>query len=151
MCSFLVFIVPLTVSLAGGSIALIQLDAAEKAIPIDLPADVLFDFDKSTLRPAAAETLRKTAQLLRDRKTVAARIQGHTDARGTDEHNMTLSVERANAVKEWLERDGGLAQIAFKVEGFGKTQPVAPNENPDRSDNPEGRQQNRRVTIVIEK
>jgi outer membrane protein OmpA-like peptidoglycan-associated protein len=153
MASFLVFIVPLTVSLAGASIALMQLEVTEsaKTVQIDLPADVLFDFDKPTLRPAAIDSLQKTAQILRNRQTAAARIQGHTDARGTAEHNATLSVDRANAVKAWLVNDGGLAQIAFTVEGFGATQPVAPDRNPDGSDNPEGRQQNRRVTILIEK
>lgn len=153
MASFLVFIVPLTVSLASASIALMQLEITEsaKTLRIDLPADVLFDFEKPTLRPAAIDSLQKTAQILNNRKTAAARIQGHTDARGEADYNYKLSVDRANAVKDWLAKDGGLAQVAFTVEGFGATQPVAPNNNPDKSDNPEGRQQNRRVTIVIEK
>lgn len=150
---YLFFIVPLTVSVASGSMALMQLDVRETAkdIHIDLPTDVLFEFDQATLRPAAVNVLQRAADLIRERKVAAVKIYGHTDGRGKPDYNIKLSYQRAEAVRDWLAGEGKLGQVAFRVEGFGATQPVAPNANADGSDNPEGRQQNRRVTIVLEK
>jgi len=149
--SFWLFIVPVTTAIASGSLALMQLETREEAgaMQISLPADVLFDYDKFTLRPGAVAVLTKVSDLMRTRHATAARIQGHTDARGEPEYNVKLSVNRAEAVRQWLSVNGGLGTVTLSVEGFGATQPVAPNTNPDGSDNPEGRQLNRRVTIVF--
>jgi outer membrane protein OmpA-like peptidoglycan-associated protein len=64
---------------------------------------------------------------------------------------MRLSERRANSVATWLRTKGGLGNFAFSTKGFGETQPAAPNQKPDGSDDPEGRQKNRRVAIVITK
>ncbi|MGZ7041332.1 MAG: OmpA family protein, partial [Thermoanaerobaculia bacterium] len=121
-------------------------------IQIDLNADVLFEFDKADLLPKAEETLKKAADVIRERGPKGAvRVEGHTDGKGDDNYNMKLSVRRAESVRNWLTQKGGLSGVNFTTKGFGRTQPVAPNTNPDGSDNPEGRQKNRRVTIVMSK
>ena len=79
------------------------------------------------------------------------RIAGHTDAKGDASYNQKLSERRANAVKDWFVTKEGLQNVTFVTEGFGKQQPVAPNTKPDGSDDPEGRQKNRRVEITIKK
>jgi outer membrane protein OmpA-like peptidoglycan-associated protein len=75
-------------------------------------------------------------------------IEGHTDAIGSDAHNQRLSEQRAEAVRAWLTAHG-YVPASTPVKGYGKRRPVAPNTNPNGSDNPAGRQQNRRVEVVI--
>lgn len=120
-------------------------------VEVLLPADVLFDFDKSDLRPAAEETLRELAALIRDRARGPVRIDGHTDSMGSDAYNQRLSDRRAAAVKAWLAAKGQIPASRLQTAGFGARQPVAQNRKPDGSDNPEGRQLNRRVAVVIRK
>ena len=121
-------------------------------VQIDLNADVLFDFDKADVLPKAEETLKKAADAIRERGPKGTvRVEGHTDSKGDDNYNMKLSVRRAESIRDWLVQKGGLSGVNFTTKGFGETQPVAPNANPDGSDNPEGRQKNRRVTIVMSK
>jgi len=76
-------------------------------------------------------------------------IGGHTDGKGGKEYNQKLSERRANSVKTWLLGHG--ASNEMKTQGFGDTKPVAPNTKPDGSDDPDGRQKNRRVEITIKK
>jgi OmpA-OmpF porin, OOP family len=113
---------------------------------ITLGDEVLFDFDKADLRPEAAPVIEKIASYLVS-SGAAMQINGHTDSVGTDEYNQKLSERRAQAVWSALRTRGVVA--AGSVNGFGETQPVAPNSNADGSDNPAGRQLNRRVEIVI--
>ena len=74
-------------------------------------------------------------------------IQGHTDSVSDDASNQTLSEQRAKAVTEALTSNGVTASI--ESVGYGETRPVAPNENPDGSDNPGGRRLNRRVEVFV--
>jgi outer membrane protein OmpA-like peptidoglycan-associated protein len=120
-------------------------------VRLELAADVLFDFDKSDIRPEAERVLARAAAFIKERATGAVRIEGHTDAKGSDNYNQRLSERRAAAVKVWLAAKGGLGSMTFETKGFGATQPVAPNAKPDGSDDPEGRQKNRRVEIIIAK
>ncbi|MGO2632415.1 MAG: OmpA family protein [Galactobacter sp.] len=108
---------------------------------------VLFDFGKYTIRPEAEETLTKVADVLKDADVPNAGVFGHTDSISSAEFNQTLSENRANAVVDVLEGDGVTTQL--EAEGFGKTKPIAPNTNKDGSNNPAGRQLNRRVEIFI--
>jgi outer membrane protein OmpA-like peptidoglycan-associated protein len=64
---------------------------------------------------------------------------------------MQLSVERAQSVKDWLVKNGGVAVTSISTKGFGEQFPIAPNKNTDGSDNPLGRALNRRVSIIVEK
>ncbi|MGC4250836.1 MAG: OmpA family protein [Sphingobium sp.] len=120
--------------------------AEDRSIRFDLPADILFDFDKATLRPDAAASLQKAAHLIANYPDAPIAVAGHTDARGDDAYNDALSTRRADAVAAWLKGQTGRAAT---VQGFGKRKPVAPNVHPDGSDDPEGRQRNRRVEIII--
>jgi photosystem I P700 chlorophyll a apoprotein A2 len=142
------------VGVTGGIEGLLKdLDArvAGPEIRIALSADVLFDFDSSTLRPAAAETLHKVAEVLRQYGRSPVSIEGHTDAKGSDAYNQTLSERRADSVKKWLVNPGGISPSRMTTAGWGKRKPVAPNTKPDGSDDPEGRQKNRRVEITLKR
>jgi outer membrane protein OmpA-like peptidoglycan-associated protein len=118
---------------------------------LELAADVLFDFDKSNIKPEAETVLARAAGIIRERATGTVRIEGHTDGKGSDDYNLRLSDRRAAAVKAWLATKGGLGAMTFSTKGLGAKQPVAPNTKPDGSDDPDGRQRNRRVEIVIAK
>jgi outer membrane protein OmpA-like peptidoglycan-associated protein len=121
------------------------------AIEITLPADLLFDFDKAELRPDAVHALRELGEIIRTKARGQVAIQGYTDALGTDAYNQKLSERRAGAVKTWLVSRESVAAKILSASGFGAKNPVAPNRKPDGSDDPEGRQLNRRVTVVIRK
>ena len=112
-------------------------------------ADALFEFDKATLTPDAEETLTALVPLLAKAGKHPAMIEGHTDAKGTDSYNQTLSEKRAQTVKDWLVARGAVA-ASTPVQGWGKRRPVAPNAKPDGSDDPAGRQKNRRVEVVLD-
>ncbi len=114
---------------------------------ITLEDGVLFDFGKSDIRPDAAQTLSTLATVLNNAKVPAAHIYGHTDSVSDEAFNQKLSEDRANAVSTELKKDGVSATL--DATGYGETKPVAPNENPDGSDNPAGRALNRRVEIYI--
>jgi outer membrane protein OmpA-like peptidoglycan-associated protein len=116
---------------------------------IELPADILFDFDKADIRPSAADALKQVAGILRERAKGRVVIEGHTDSKGNHPYNQTLSERRAGSVEKWLVDREGLGQTKFAVQGFAETRPVAPNTKPDGSDDPDGRQKNRRVEIVF--
>jgi len=118
----------------------------EGAIVLDLPADVLFDFDKATIRPDAEPALAKAAEVLKSYPKARVSIGGHTDSKGDDTYNDALSLRRAQAVAQRL---GAAVGRTFAAEGFGEKRPVAPNAQPDGRDDPDGRQKNRRVEIRI--
>ena len=121
----------------------------DTAIIINLKNDVLFDFDKSNIKPEARATLAKVALIIKKKARGKILIEGHTDSKGSEEYNQRLSERRAEAVKRWLVERHGLKPDRFMVRGWGETRPVAPNTNKDGSDNPAGRALNRRVVITI--
>jgi outer membrane protein OmpA-like peptidoglycan-associated protein len=104
--------------------------------------DVLFETDKATLKPGAALTLDKLVDVLRQDPSEKVVIEGHTDSRGSAEYNRQLSDERANAVRDYLVAHG-IAADRIAANGYGEAYPVASN------DTAAGRQQNRRVEVVI--
>jgi outer membrane protein OmpA-like peptidoglycan-associated protein len=110
-------------------------------------SDFLFDFDRAEIRSEAAPALAELAQRIADSNN-AVMIEGHTDAIGSESYNQTLSERRAIAVQIALA-SRGLPSAKLNVRGFGKTRPVAPNLQADGSDDPDGRQRNRRVEVVI--
>jgi outer membrane protein OmpA-like peptidoglycan-associated protein len=120
-----------------------------RRIPLALPADVLFDFGSAVLKPAADSILGQAVQFLARQRVRSVIIEGHTDSKGTDQYNLRLSIERANAVKTWLVRNKVPNANSFVTKGLGKSRPIKPNTKPDGSDNPEGRQENRRVSFVL--
>lgn len=140
-----------TVQDLGGKVLDLEVKETTTEIRIEMAADVLFEFDKADLLPRAETVLGQVADLVRQKAKAAVRIEGHTDGKGSADYNQKLSVRRADAVKAWLTKQPGLKQIAFATAGYGATRPVAPNVKPNGSNDPEGRQKNRRVEITIKK
>jgi outer membrane protein OmpA-like peptidoglycan-associated protein len=134
----------------AGALQALEMKETATEIRIEMPADVLFDFDKAVIRPDAAKVLAQAADVLRRHSKRRAVIEGHTDGRGRDDYNQRLSERRAQAVKQWLQKREDL-KMSLATKGWGAKRPVAPNAKPDGSDDPEGRQKNRRVEIVIAK
>jgi outer membrane protein OmpA-like peptidoglycan-associated protein len=105
-------------------------------------SDVLFKTGSFELLPGARERLAKVSGIVLAYPTLHLQVEGHTDAVGTDEYNQTLSEKRAESVRDYLVQQG-IAAGSIESKGFGKTMPIASNESP------EGRQQNRRVELVL--
>src|SRR6202163_175330 len=135
----------------GGKVLDLKVKETDTELRIELAADVLFDFDKADILPKAETVLGQVADLLRQKAKGGVRIEGHTDGKGSPAYNQKLSLRRADAVKTWLMRQDGLKRIHFVTTGFGATRPVAPNTKTDGSDDPDDRQKNRRVELIIKK
>ena len=118
-------------------------------IQVQLNSDVLFDFDKAELRPEALPSLQKVVTVMQSYAAYPCTISGHTDGKGEKQYNQKLSERRADSVKTWLAAHG--VSNSITTHGFGDTKPVAPNKKPNGADDPEGRQKNRRVEIVLKK
>lgn len=105
-------------------------------------SDVLFDSGQSTLKPGAKEKLAKVSGILLAYPTLRMEVEGHTDSVGSDDYNLQLSQRRADAVRDYLVSNG-IALANVQTAGMGKADPVASN------DTAEGRQQNRRVEMIV--
>lgn len=132
-------------SLQGGGL---QTRMINGGVEVSLPGDVLFDFDKASLRSNAIPTLEKVAGAARATGERPIRVEGHTDAVGMPAYNQTLSLARADAVADWL-RGAGIAAARISSAGFGATRSAAPNRTAAGQDDPAGRQKNRRVTVTF--
>jgi outer membrane protein OmpA-like peptidoglycan-associated protein len=104
--------------------------------------DIFFDFNKATLKPESFYSLDKLVDFLKINPSLIVEIQGHTDSIGTVEFNKKLSLDRANAVVEYL-KSKGISESRLKAEGFGSADPVSENASE------EGRRKNRRVAFRI--
>ena len=127
----------------------LQAKKTKEEIRINLPENILFEFDKYHVRAQAKPTLTKINQVVSYYGKATIFIYGHTDSKGDDAYNQKLSQLRAAAVKYYLINVFKVQPTRLQTQGFGKTKPIAPNNNPDGSDNPTGREKNRRVEIVI--
>jgi outer membrane protein OmpA-like peptidoglycan-associated protein len=105
-------------------------------------SDVLFDSGKFTLRPLAREKLAKISGIVLAYPSLKLAVEGNTDSVGTEAYNQELSEQRAEGVRSYLTHEG-VPQSSTTSEGFGKSRPIASN------DTAEGRQQNRRVELVV--
>jgi len=105
-------------------------------------SDVLFDFNKYTLKPGAREKMAKVSGILLAYPGLKIQVEGHTDSIGSDEYNQRLSEQRADTVRDYLVTQGVPGPSVSAV-GFGKSRPVVSN------DSDAGRQQNRRVELVV--
>lgn len=110
--------------------------------------DVYYDFDKSSLRPESDKTLTNLVEILNTNPGIVVELSSHTDSKGDDAYNKKLSQRRAESVVRFL-RKAGIDKSRLVPKGYGETIPIADNENPDGTDNPEGRQLNRRTEIKV--
>jgi outer membrane protein OmpA-like peptidoglycan-associated protein len=118
-----------------------NLQETSRGLVISL-SDILFDVDEATLKPGAEASVRRIAAVLQQYPQHEIAVEGHTDATGPDAYNQRLSEQRAASVREALVR-GGVDAARITSAGFGESRPVAGN------DTPAGRQQNRRVEVVV--
>ena len=143
-------VVDLKATSAGLKAAGAEIKETAAEIKISLQGEILFDFDKSNLRPAAESTLAQVGKVISSYPKAQVLIEGYTDSKGSDSYNAKLSDRRAVSVKNWFAQHGVNA-AAIQTRGWGAAKPVAPNKHPDGSDDLEGRQKNRRVEITIRK
>ncbi|MDO8526105.1 MAG: OmpA family protein [Deltaproteobacteria bacterium] len=120
-----------------------------KKVRVIVLRGIRFDFDKYNIRAESLPIVQKDVAELKSYKNVDITIVGHTDGKGTDAYNQVLSDRRADAVMKYFISQG-VNGDRMKSVGKGESEPVAPNTNPDGSDNPEGREQNRRIEIHIQ-
>ena len=113
-----------------------------EGIKITFDSGILYDIDKSDLRPVSKTSLAQLAKILNKYPDTNILIEGHTDDSGSDDHNMTLSKERAQSVSFYLATMN-VQSARFSVTGYGEAQPIVTN------DTVEGRQKNRRVDIAV--
>lgn len=104
--------------------------------------DVLFDLNKADLKASGEQTIGRLAQFMREYEDRRVRVEGYTDSTGKDSYNQQLSERRAEAVRDALVSQG-IERRRVETKGYGEQYPVASN------DTSAGRQQNRRVEIVI--
>ncbi len=119
-----------------------KIERVGEGIKITFESGILFDVDKSEVKPEAQTNLAKLATILNKYPDTDVLVEGHTDATGGDEHNMDLSIRRSNSVGNYLTGQNVLAN-RLKLMGYGESQPTASN------DTPEGRSLNRRVEIAV--
>jgi len=119
-----------------------KVERVGEGIKITFDSGILFDVDKAALRSEARTNLDKLAVILNKYPDTDILIEGHTDATGSDEHNLDLSRNRASSVSNYVA-GLGVSATRFTTMGYGESQPIATN------DTPEGLQQNRRVELAI--
>jgi outer membrane protein OmpA-like peptidoglycan-associated protein len=121
--------------------AILTTQDTARGLIVSMP-DVLFDTAKHTLRPLAREKLAKVAGIISGHPGLKLEVEGHTDSVGTEAYNQTLSEQRSESVRSYLTEQGMMSS-SVTSKGMGENQPVASN------DSAAGRQQNRRVEIVV--
>jgi outer membrane protein OmpA-like peptidoglycan-associated protein len=112
--------------------------------------DLFFIYDKDRLISESKPDLSKVIKYMQNNPDVKVVLEGHTDFKGELDYNQSLSEKRSLRVKNKLIA-AGIKSSRISTKGYGENKPIAPNSNPDGSDNPEGRQMNRRVEIKIDK
>ena len=126
-----------------GTAAGLAVDASGCPIPMVVKLKVNFDFDKSDIKPQYHQELADFAAFMKQYPGVSVEIDGHTDAKGSDEYNKKLSQRRANSVREYLVKKLGMDGAKITAIGFGESKPVASN------DTDAGRAENRRIEAVL--
>jgi len=114
----------------------------ESGCPVKFTLNIEFDFDKSEVRPLYHAKLKEAAEFINKYPDTKFLLAGHTDSKGTDKYNQSLSERRAAAVKKYLVEKFGIAAHTLYPRGYGESRPIADNATD------EGRQQNRRVEVI---
>jgi outer membrane protein OmpA-like peptidoglycan-associated protein len=110
--------------------------------------NIYYDLDKANIRTDAAKELDKLVQLLIDNPEIKIELSSHTDSIATVEYNMDLSQRRAESAVNYLVQSG-ISPDRLVAKGYGELRPIARNTNPDGTDNPKGRDRNRRTEFKI--
>lgn len=110
--------------------------------------NIYYDFDSARLRSESITSLQKILRILNNNPSIIVEMGSHTDSKGSNSYNQRLSQKRAQSVVDWLTRNG-IPKSRLTARGYGEESPVAPNTKPDGSDNPEGRQLNRRTEFRV--
>ena len=111
---------------------------------------VMFVYDQVKLIQESQSELNKIVSYMNEYKDAKLVINGHTDSRGEASYNYWLSSARANKIRNYL-RKAGISYSRMETHGYGESKPIADNQNSDGSDNPSGRQKNRRVEFIVNK
>ena len=112
-------------------------------LKIQLPDNVLFDFDKSDLKDSAKETLDEVIDILKELENGQdIQVNGHTDNEGNPNYSMNLSEERAASLENYLSKNGDINHLNIEKKGYGETMPTTSND--------EEKERNRRVEIVFD-
>src|SRR5438105_14269349 len=101
----------------------VQAQQSGRSLSMNLSGDVLFDYDKSLLKPEAEQALKKVAVVLSQFPESKVTVEGYTDSKGAKTTNMQLSRERAQSVKDWLVRNGGVLSANITTKGYGEQYP----------------------------
>tara|TARA_Y100000589_G_scaffold305565_1_gene319582 strand:- start:12 stop:2135 length:2124 start_codon:yes stop_codon:yes gene_type:complete len=111
--------------------------------------NIYYQYDKFTLLDSSKSVIDTTMyKILIENPDIKIEIGSHTDSRGSDAYNQRLSQQRAQSVVDYLVKKG-IPRKRLVARGYGESKPIAPNDNKDGSDNPEGRQMNRRTEFRI--
>lgn len=126
---------------------LLVLDKLEKNIVFELK-NIYFGLDSANINRASAKELDKLVEVLNDNPEIRIEMGSHTDSIASVEYNINLSQRRATATVNYLLKQG-IAAERLVAKGYGESKPIARNTNPDGTDNPAGRQRNRRTEFKI--
>jgi len=132
----------------GTTLTVLCLNKIPEVGTVEVLDNVYFAFNKAIVLEESFEALNKLAQMLKDNPTVSVEISGHTDSKGDDKYNQKLSQARAKSVVDYLISQG-IEKARLVAVGYGEAKPVAPNTNSDGTDNPEGREKNRRTEFKV--
>jgi outer membrane protein OmpA-like peptidoglycan-associated protein len=114
-----------------------SIQRTQNVLTATFKSEVMFDFDSSTLKPGAYQEMDRVARILNKYSQTTIRVEGHTDSKGSEAYNQTLSEKRAMAVKNALVQRG-VDPLRIQTVGYGESQPISSNDAV-----------NRRVSIVI--
>lgn len=117
----------------------------DKAIVLE---NIYYDFAKWDIRPDAAQELDKLVDILKDNPEISIELSSHTDSVDTEAYNQRLSQRRAESAVNYIV-NAGIDRSRIVAKGYGESRPIARNTNPDGTDNPEGRQKNRRTEFKV--
>ncbi|RFZ90308.1 hypothetical protein D0C36_21150 [Mucilaginibacter conchicola] len=144
----------LPVPASGGEMqgdTLFNADICLQAFKVDKPIvikNVLYDYDKATLRPESKEVLNDLITIMKDNPKIKVELAAHTDSKGSDKYNLALSQRRAQACVDYIV-SMGIAEDRIYAKGYGESHPIASNKLPNGKDNPVGRQLNRRTEFTV--
>ncbi|HWZ35225.1 MAG TPA: OmpA family protein [Mucilaginibacter sp.] len=140
---------PLSGKMAGNT--LVNPDICLQPFQVNKPIvikNILYDFNKSTLREESKMVLNDIVKILKDNPKIKVELASHTDSVGSDVYNIKLSQARAQSCVDYIIQNG-IEETRIFAKGYGKSRPIAPNSLPNGKDNPDGRQLNRRTEFTV--